>query len=169
MVRKQVIRQQQQQGRSKLSVPKVKDSLMLPATSAFNDIVPHLQGRLTRQGQRGRMQGPPATATKRLSNTPTPRQSAVSRRGRGRGRGRVGGIAARLQRVQQASSQSESAANRRRRGALGERMGRGRGVAKNRVNRAALSVKKALATVQASRCVTIPPSAILQHTGCDLY
>lgn len=110
----------------------------------------HLQGRQTRQGQRGRNQATGAAVGKRLSSTPTPRQSAVSARGRG-GRGRGGGIAARLQRIQQANSQRVPVASKRRRGALSARIGRGGRVAKTRVNQAALSAKNALATIQANK------------------
>ena len=99
-----------------------------------------------------------AVGNKRLSSTPTQRQSVVGARGRG-GRGRPAGIATRLRQVQQANNQGALATNKRRRGALSARVGRGGGVAKNRVNRAALSVKKALATVQARRLGTLPASA----------
>lgn len=94
-----------------------------------------------------------AVGNKRLSSTPTQRQSVAGARGRG-GQGRPAGIATRLRRVQQANNQGVLATNKRRRGALNARVGRGGGVAKNRVNRAALSVKKALATVQARRLGT---------------
>ena len=65
--------------------------------------------------------------------------------------------------MQQANNQGGLAANRRRRGALNAQIGRGGGVAKKRVNRATLSVKKALATVQASRYGTMTTIVPVWH------